>query len=229
MSQRWSDLLFAHWPVPVNAVRPLVPAALPIDLYQGAAWVSIAPFRVTDLRPRGLPAFPSVSAFPELNVRTYVTLEGKPGVWFFSLDAGSWLAVLGARTFYQLPYFKASMSVRSSGDGSIAYSSRRAHPGAPEAELNARYGSSGERYRSTAGSLEHWLTERYCLYAADSRRRLYRTDIHHVQWPLEPAFAELRHETMTRAAGVEVSGAPALMSFTRQIDVAVWWPERVGA
>ena len=231
MTQRWSELLFAHWPVPATVMRPLVPEALPLDLFDGEAWLTIAPFRISHLRPRGSPALPGLASFPELNVRTYVTIDDKPGVWFFSLDAASWLAVLGARAFYHLPYFHASMSCRSSGDGgaSVAYRSRREHPRAHVAELDARYGSKGGVYQSAKGTLEHWLTERYCLYAMDSRRRLHRTDIHHRPWPLERAFVELNVESMTRAAGFQVSGAPACTSFTRGIDVVVWWPELVRA
>ena len=227
MAQRWSDLLFAHWPVAPSVMRGLVPESMPIDLHDGHAWLTIAPFRISDLRSRASPTLPWLSSFLEVNVRTYVKLDGKPGVWFFSLDAASWLAVLGARAFYHLPYFHASMRSRSSGNGSLEYRSRRDHPGAPAAELEARYGSTGRAYQSTNGTLEHWLTERYCLYAMDSRGRLYRADIHHRPWPLEPAFAELTRETMTKAAGIPVTGAPACMSFTRSIDVVVWWPERV--
>src|SRR5262245_29390503 len=228
MTQRWSDLLFAHWPVAPSVMRGLVPESMPIDLYDGQAWLTIAPFRISALRSRGSPALPWLSSFLELNVRTYVTRDGKPGVWVFSLDAASSLAVLGPRTFYHLPYFHASMRSRSSGNGSVEYRSRREHRGATAAaELVARYGSTGRAYQSTKGTLEHWLTERYCLYAMDSRGRAYRANIHHRPWPLEPAFAELTLETVTKAAGVPVSGEPTCGSFTRSIDVAVWWPERL--
>src|SRR5919204_5477516 len=111
MAQRWSHLLFAHWPVDIDALRAIVPPSLPLDTFDGAAWLSIVPFYLSHLRPRWLPALPWVSAFPELNVRTYVTLGGKPGIYFFSLDAGSPLAVAGARAIYRLPYFRASMTV----------------------------------------------------------------------------------------------------------------------
>ncbi len=104
MKQAWHDLLFAHWPFEASAVRPLLPASLPLDTFEGRAWIGVVPFRVGGLRVRALPALPFVSAFPELNVRTYVTLDGQPGVFFFSLDAGSRLAVEAARLAYHLPY-----------------------------------------------------------------------------------------------------------------------------
>lgn len=227
MSQRWNDLLFAHWPVPLDSLRRLVPETLPIDLYEGTAWLSIAPFHISHLRPRGVPPLPGLSTFPELNVRTYVTLDDKPGVYFFSLDAGSWLAVIGARLTYHLPYFHAVMSVRASLDRTIEYHSRRDHSGAAPAEFVARYAPAGQIYRSERGTLEHWLTERYCLYATDGPQRVYRAEIHHQQWPLQPATLELTHCTMPTGAGLEITGEPTQLSYTRAIDVLVWWPERV--
>src|SRR5262244_2274435 len=136
--QQWSDLLFAHWPVPRETLRLLVPPSLALDTYDGQTWLAVTPFRVTGTRPRFLPSFPPVSDFPELNVRTYVVAEDKPGVYFFSLDAGNWPAVLGARAVFNLPYFKADMSAERV-DASIRYASRRNHPGAPAGRFEARY------------------------------------------------------------------------------------------
>ena len=224
MAQRWNDLLFAHWPVPIERLRLLVPASLPIDVYDGTAWVSIAPFTISHLRARGLPPLPGLSDFPELNVRTYVALDDRPGVFFFSLDAGSWLAVMGARATYHLPYFHAEMRVRASLDRTIDYDSRRIHSGAPAAEFRARYAPTGPIHRSEPGTLEHWLTERYCLYAVDAGGRVYRAEIHHEPWPLQSAVLNVEQNTMHRAAGLELDDVPALLSFTRRIDVVVWWP-----
>jgi len=114
-AQTWERLAFLHWPVDGDAVRRLVPAGLELDLYDGAAWLGITPFEVTGFRLRGGPPLPGVSSFPELNVRTYVTRDDKPGVWFFSLDADSRLAVEAARRLYKLPYFRAAMSVTADG------------------------------------------------------------------------------------------------------------------
>src|ERR687894_2157225 len=139
MAQRWSDLLFVHRRAEVDALRALVPRELTLDLHDGHAWISVTPFYLSHLRARGIPPLPWVSEFPELNVRTYVTLGGKPGAYFFSLDAGNPLAVYGARALYRLPYFRASMSVRESRDGTLHYRSRRTHRTAAPAEFLARY------------------------------------------------------------------------------------------
>jgi uncharacterized protein YqjF (DUF2071 family) len=227
MGQRWSDLIFIHRPAKLDEVRALVPPALTLDLHDGTAWVSVTPFYLSHLHPRGIPPLPFVSEFPELNVRTYVTYGGKPGVYFFSLDAGNALAVYGARTFYHLPYFRAAMHVREARDGTIHYHSRRTHRGAPRAELSARYRPAGAVTHSRAGTLDHWLTERYCLYALDTRRRVYRAEIHHVPWPLQPAEVEIQGDTMAAAAGLSLSAEPMRLSFSRRLDVLVWAPKRV--
>jgi uncharacterized protein YqjF (DUF2071 family) len=227
MEQRWNNLLFAHWPVAPDVIRALVPRTLPLDLYDGTAWVSVTPFYLNNLRPRGLPALPWVSEFPEINVRTYVTLGGKAGIYFFSLDAGSALAVLGARMTYHLPYFRAEMSVRTTEDGMIAYHARRTHRGAPPAVFSARYRPAGAMFRSAPDSLDHWLTERYCLYAVDSVGQIYRAEIHHVPWPLQPAEAQIDQNTMALAAGIALPTQPPRLTFSSRLDVLVWAPSRM--
>jgi uncharacterized protein YqjF (DUF2071 family) len=228
MGQRWSNLLFIHRQAKVDAVRSLVPPALTLDLHDGTAWVSVTPFYLSHLRPRGVPPLPLVSEFPELNVRTYVTYGGKPGVYFFSLDAGSALAVYGARLLYHLPYFRASMSVWEARDGTIHYRSRRAQQrSAQAAEFSASYRPSGAVTHSKPGTLDHWLTERYCLYAVDTARRLYRAEIHHHPWPLQPAEVEIDRDTMAAAAGLTLPAEPGRLSFSRRLDVVAWAPERV--
>lgn len=229
----WEDLLFAHWPVPAAALRPLVPKALEIDSFDGSAWLGIVPFRMTGVRLRGLPRVPGTSAFLELNVRTYVTAEGKPGVWFFSLDAASRMAVRGARAWFHLPYFDARMESGRTG-AEIAHSSRRTHRGAPPAEFAARYRPTSDAYRSARGSLEHFLTERYCLYAGNSRvaktdpkECLWRGEIHHQPWPLQSAEAEILRNTMADPLGLRLSDIPPLLHFARRLDVVAWWPESV--
>ena len=226
MAQRWSDLLFAHWPVSTDVLRVLVPPALTLDLYEETAWVSIASFYLSHLRARALPPLPLASEFPELNLRTYVTLGGRPGVFFFSLDAGSALAVAAARAFYHLPYRRAVMSVRAASDGSLEYRSRRVEKG-PAADFVARYSPDGPVSRSEPGSLDHWLTERYCLYAVDSLQRVYRAEIHHRLWPLQPAKAAIEQNTVAIAAGIELPSIPPRLSFAHRLDVVVWLPERV--
>ena len=135
MFQTWHDLLFAHWPIPLEALRPLVPHQLPLDTFDGKCWLGIAPFHMSGVRARGVPPLPGLSRFPEVNVRTYCTLDGKPGVFFFSLDAANRPAVWAARSFYHLPYFFARMEAQVAGDD-VSYFSRRLNG---EAELQARY------------------------------------------------------------------------------------------
>src|SRR5271168_4463454 len=163
MAQSWHDLLFAHWPVPAAILRPHIPARLAIDTFEGQGWLGVVPFRMSGVRLRGTPALPWLSAFPELNVRTYVVADGKPGVWFFSLDARNPAAVAIARAWFHLPYFRARMQC-AARDGSIHYSSERTHHGASPAALRVNYRPAGEIFEAKPGSLEHFLTERYCLY-----------------------------------------------------------------
>src|SRR5882672_11147043 len=168
MAQSWHDLLFAHWPVDAAVLRPLLPPQLQIDTFEGHAWLAVVPFHMTGVRLRGAPAVPWLSAFPELSVRTYVTCGGKPGVWFFCLDAGNSLAVAIARAWFHLPYFRARMSC-AEREGWIHYQSVRTHRGAPAGLLKGRYRSVGEAFSPHRGTLEYFLTERYCLYATDGR------------------------------------------------------------
>lgn len=228
MAQRWSNLLFAHWPVESDELHALVPASLPLDLYDGTAWLTIAPFDISQLRARGIPPIPFTSAFPELNVRTYVTLDGKPGVYFFSLDAGNAAAVLGARTVYHLPYMNARMRIDEQADGWIGYRSHRTDVRGPEADFVARYRPIGEPSHARPGSLDYWLSARYCLYAVDASDVVYRADIHHKPWPLQEAAADFEVNTMAAAAGVVLPPRPPRLSFTKQLDVVVWLPERCG-
>lgn len=225
MRQSWHDLLFAHWPISVETLRGLVPPPLEIDAFDGVGWVGVVPFRMSRVRPRGVPAVPWLSAFPELNVRTYVRApdrnDPKPGVYFFSLDAANPAAVSGARWGFKLPYFRADMHCPETG-GAIQYTSTRTHRGAPPAHFAARYGPTGGIYTSRDGSLEAWLTERYCLYTVDKHRRLYRAEIHHVRWPLQPAGAAIQANTMAAAAGITLPATAPLLHFVRRLDIINW-------
>lgn len=221
VAQTWRDLLFAHWTVETEALRLLVPAGLELDTFEGQAWIGVVPFRMTGIRPRGLPPLPWLSAFPELNVRTYVTVGGKPGVCFFSLDAANPIAVAAARRWFHLPYMNAAMTCRADGDA-IEYSSRRTHRGAPAAEFRARYGPTGPVALAERGSLTHWLTERYCLYTTDTQKRVLRAEVHHEPWPLQPAAAEIAANTMASAAGIPLPNEPPLLHFARRLDVHIW-------
>jgi uncharacterized protein YqjF (DUF2071 family) len=223
--QSWVDLLFAHWPVSVEQVRHLVPPRLAIQEFGGSTWVGLVPFRMEGVMIRGLPDAPSISAFPELNVRLYVELDGTPGVWFLSLDADNALAVWGGRTLFHLPYHRARMRVRSMGD-EIQYESCR--DGSRGATCyRGSYRPVGERFKAEPDTLEHWLTERYCLYAQSPRGTLRRTEIHHAPWPLEPAEATIIENGMLTPHGIAVTGSP-LCHFARRLDVVVWPPRPCG-
>jgi uncharacterized protein YqjF (DUF2071 family) len=223
MTQSWHDLLFAHWRVDERLLRPLIPAAFDVDRFDGSAWLGVVPFTMTNVSARGVPAVPWLSAFPELNVRTYVSpRDGKRGVYFFSLDAASLLAVLGARAMFRLPYFQASMRVTHRG-GAVRYESRRRRGGAA---FDASYEPAGAVFTAARGSLEFFLTERYCLYHVDRLGRPSRLEIHHAPWPLQPARAEIAENSMTEGLGIRLEGAP-LLHFAKRLDVVAWWPRRL--
>jgi uncharacterized protein YqjF (DUF2071 family) len=225
MAQTWDELLFAHWRVPAEAVRDLVPDRLSVDEFDGSAWVGITPFVISGFRLRGTFPVPRLSTFPELNVRTYVTNEDKPGIWFFSLDTSSQIAVEGARRLYKLPYFQAQMAVDRAAW--IDYSSSRSGRTHRPFVFTARYRSHGGVAQARPGSLDYFLTERYCLYAED-RGELYRADIHHPPWPVQRAEAQIDLNTMP-PDGLTLPDEEPLLHFSSRQDVLIWPLERVGA
>lgn len=225
MTQTWHDLLFAHWPVDPRAVRDKIPAAFALDLFDARAWVGVVPFYMTNVAPRGVPSLPVVSEFPELNVRTYVTVEGRPGVFFFSLDAGSAVAAHAARLLLNLPYYAAAMSTSRQAAG-IDYRCHRHGPGRV-AQFRGVYQPIGDAITiPVPGTLEHFLTERYCLYAVNRHGAPYRLDIHHAPWRLQRASAQIGVNTMADAAGIALPDSPPLLHFSRRQDMVAWLPER---
>ncbi len=225
--QSWLDLLFAHWPVAASALRSLVPSGVVIDEFDGTSWVGVVPFRMEGVMRRGLPNLPWISAFPELNLRLYVRVGGKPGVWFISLDAANPLAVWAARRFFHLPYFRAAMSVATDGPV-IHYSSvRRLSP--TRVAFAGRYTPAGDVFEAKRGTIEHFLTERYCLYTRRHDGAILRAEVHHFPWPLQEARAEIEETTIGVAQGIELAGPPALLHFSRRLDVIVWSVEEVSA
>ncbi len=225
MAMRWHDLLFLHWPIRPEIIRPLMPADLELDTYGGYAWIGVVPFRMTGVRPRYVPPFAGL-AFLELNVRTYAKTPGRTGVWFFSLDAGNPLAVRAARIWYGLPYYDARMAARVQGEA-IHYQSIRADQKSPGIEFEASYAPSGAVYHSASGALDHWLTERYCLYAQDRRGSLRYLDIHHSRWPLQSVEVALRKNTMAVPIGINVFDRPPVTHFARYLEVIGWPSERL--
>lgn len=220
MGQSWIDLLFAHWRVDLEQLSSVLPPGLTPETIDGSAWIGVTPFEVRALRLRlTLPA-PLISAFPELNVRTYVTVGGKPGIYFLSLDAGSRLAVATARRAYRFPYFRARMSVRR-GAREVEYRSERDPSSGPPARFHATYKPRGEPFNAAPDSRDWKLIERYCAYTLDEKSRTLRVEIHHRPWDLYRAEAEIVENTMTAPFGIDLEGEPLLHMAPSQ-DVAIW-------
>ena len=217
LSMRWHDLLFLHWPIRPDLIRPLIPHVLELETFDDWCWIGVVPFRMSGVRPRCLPIS---LAFPELNVRTYVRARGRSGVWFFSLDAANWLAVRGAR-WLGLPYYDAVMAVERKGE-TVHYESVRVHDKSAPAEFIGSYQPTGPVYQALPGTLDHWLTERYCLYGALKPERIVYGEIHHAPWPLQPAEVELRANTMIQPLGIERPGTEPICHFARYQQVVAW-------
>ncbi len=220
MHQTWGKLLFMHWPIETSLLRPLIPKQLEIDTLDGSAWIGVIPFTMWGIRAAFLPPIPRTSAFHELNVRTYVHLNGVPGVWFFSLDAASRLAVWGARKFYHLPYFNAAMSLNQSGN-QIDYVSQRRDKYGPPAELQTTWSIGDPLPTSLPGSLEFFLTERYCLYS-ENKGEIYRARIHHPPWPLHGAAVSTFNSTMIESLGVPTPPGNPHLRYAEELTVEIW-------
>jgi uncharacterized protein len=218
--QRWHDLLFMHWRVPTTALRPLIPPALSIDRFDGDAWVGLVPFRMTGVTLRGMPAVPWLSAFTEMNLRTYVTDGAKPGVWFLRMDASRALAVWAARATLGLPYVWSRMNTEQQ-DARVVYRSMRG-----DAHFLASYRPHGPTFEATAETLDAWLTERYCLYSVHAGQ-LWRVEIHHKPWRLQRATCDVHANTIPESVGLAPATAPPLLHFSALQEVVGWGAETV--
>ncbi|GAC1377958.1 MAG: DUF2071 domain-containing protein [Ktedonobacteraceae bacterium] len=221
MTQIWHELLFAHWPIAPNKLRPLVPPVFKLDTFEREAWVGVVPFHMSNVRPRGLPAVQKLSQFPELNVRTYVTVNGIPGVYFFSLDADNPIAVSIARTVFHLPYFNAAMSSKRVDD-TIYYNSHRIHRGAAPADYIVTYRPIAPIEHAAPHTLPFWLTERYYLYTLNNHQRVFRGDIHHALWPLQAAELETTTDTMALSHKIELPNTAPLLHYSHRQEVLIW-------
>jgi uncharacterized protein YqjF (DUF2071 family) len=229
----WTDLLFVHWRLPADLVGALLPAELTLDTWEGDAWVGLVPFYMSGVRPWWSPAIPGVSCFCETNVRTYVHFRGRdPGVWFFSLEASNSPAVRVARWRWHLPYFRAQMNLAWTGD-SIRYSSRRMWPGAggPSCEIRARVGPLlGHEQpvrelpagRALPGTLEHFLIERYILYACPAPGRILAGRVHHAPYPIREARLEEIDESLLAAGGLAPPAPPCHTVFSAGVNVEIF-------
>ena len=220
MHQSWGKLLFMHWRVDTAQLRPLIPKELELDTFDGSAWIAVVPFTMWDTRalPPYLPAVPWLSAMHELNVRTYVHLAGVPGVWFFSLDCNSRTAVLGARTFFHLPYYHADIDLQQN-TANIDYSLRRR--GKSAAEFRAEWTIGEVLPVSQPDSLEFFLTERYYLYSQHAGK-LYSGQIHHHPWPLQKATLSSYRSTMIESCGLTTPTDAPLLHYAEELTVDIW-------
>jgi uncharacterized protein YqjF (DUF2071 family) len=224
MHQSWGKLLFMHWQVPAEVLRPFIPERLTIDTFESQTWIGVTPFTVWDARPVFTPPLPWLSEFHEINVRTYVHLDGVPGVWFFSLDAYSKLAVTAARTLFHLPYYNASINLEQQGDTIIYTSSREEEM--PPADFKAVWTIGPALPKATPGSLEFFLLERYCLYTANAGK-LYRCRIFHQPWPLWEAQFSTYRSSMIEGDGLPAPAGEPLLHCGGPVSVDVWPLEEV--
>ena len=224
--QNWGKLHFMHWRINADFLRPLIPAALEIDTFAGSAWIAITPFTIWDARPFPpvIPALPGLSSMHELNVRTYVHLEGVPGVWFFSLDTDNSIAAMGARAFFHLPYYTAQIDLEQDGDV-IDYQLSREED--PPAEFSASFRIGKKLPASQPGSREFFLTERYILYA-ENDGELYRARIHHQSWPLQSSVVDNFESSMFEAIGLSTPKGEPLVHYAEEVNVDIWPLEPVG-
>jgi uncharacterized protein YqjF (DUF2071 family) len=238
MEQHWHNLLLAHWPVPVEVLRPLVPPNLPIDTFEGQAWLGVIAFQLKGIRLRGFPPIPFTSAFPEINLRTYVTVEDKPGVYFITMDADNGLGTVMARRWFRLPYTQAQIHLKIEGER-IDFSSRRtergmntgspqgrALPKKPQAEFAGSYRPVSEVDIPQPGSIDHWLAERYCYYRANERN-VYRCQVHHMPWPLQKAEADIEKNTLASSLGVDLPSTQPLLRYAHHMKALIWPVRRV--
>jgi uncharacterized protein YqjF (DUF2071 family) len=232
LHQNWLHLLFLHWEVPPGELQALLPPRLTLDTYEGKAYVGLVPFTLNGVRPVLTPPLPWISAFHEINVRTYVHLKGRdPGVWFFSLDASSSIAVAAARAAYKLPYYDAEITFGASSGAlpEISVQSRRTDErGTTPANSRLRYRPiEGPVAPAVPGTLDHFLCERYILYAEDEARQLYRARVHHQPYPLQKAEVLEFEDTLVWAAGIKRPESPATRHYASEVNVKVYPLEKV--
>lgn len=226
MKQTWGSLLFMHWPIDADALRPLLPEGVKIDLHGAAAWIGVVPFTMWGVRLTGCPAIPGLSAFHELNVRTYVRAGEERGVWFFSLDAAKRLPVRVARAVYSLPYFFARMRL-DRRDDTILYESRREDPEGPMAHCICEWRIGDPLPPAEPGSIDSFLTDRDRLFTTDRHGELVRARIHHPPWPLRSAEMRRLESTMVSCLGPPEPAGEPLLHYSERLDVDIWRPEHV--
>lgn len=220
MNQTWNDVLLANYPIKLDVLRKLVPDVLPLDQFDGMGWIGVVPFHMTGIRLRGMPPVPGTDRFPELNIRTYVTINGKPGVYFFSLDAPKRLAVWLAQTFYSMPYFFADTKMKNNRSVFEFENTRRTE--GEEAKFVCNYQPVSEPFHTIKGSFDYWMTERYCFYTVNKKGVPLRCDILHLPWLLQQVEAEISHNTMLSSQGILIEGVQPILHFSKKVEVRTW-------
>jgi uncharacterized protein len=219
MKQNWNDLLFAHYPIKLDLLRKLVPDMLPLDSYNGMGWIGIVSFQMTGVRLRGLPPIPGTNTFPQVNVRTYINLDGKPGVYFLSLDATNRLVASVARKFLNLPYYYADIKIKHNVSGFVINSKKRSDN---QAGLVCSYRAISETYYAPKGTFDEWMAERYCFYTLNKKGLPLRCDILHQPWLLQHAEAEMSHNTLLTKQGIQVEKEWPVFHFSKGLEVRAW-------
>jgi uncharacterized protein YqjF (DUF2071 family) len=226
MTQTWEKLLFAHWPISPELLRPHIPPELDIDTFDHQSWIAVVPFRISGFTARGIPVIPYLSCCNELNVRTYVSFQGRPGVFFFSLDTDSLLSVLGARAWFRLPYYYCKMNSELLDDRSIRYRSARYQPGQRRASFYGSYRPTSLDQRPAGQGLESWLVERYTLFTRIGRA-IYSGDIHHLPWRLQSAELKIEENSMTEPLSILLPAQAPHLLYSESIKVLLWPPKQI--
>jgi uncharacterized protein len=225
MTQTWHNLLFLHVPIEPESLRPFLPPSVELDTFEGQAWLGVVAFRLSKIRLRGFPEVGLVSHFNEINLRTYVTQRGIPGVLFLNMDADNLLAITLARPMFGLPYTPANIAFARTPRGHW-FSSKRTSGRGTGAQFEAEYHPQGPVYSSRCGTLEHWLTERYCYYTA-IRGHTYGCDIFHPPWPLQRASANIARNTLAASLGLHAGPGEPSLHYAHKLTALIWKPQRI--
>ncbi|MCQ6278424.1 YqjF family protein [Bacillus sp. EB600] len=226
LRQTWNDLLFVHYPIPVELLRPHIPGSLQIDTFDGTAWLGVVVFVMEGIYFRGLAAVSLTPKFTEINVRTYVHCNGKPGVYFMSLDVGNLASLLIAKKWYRLPYQPAQISIQKEGESFYCQSLRKGKMKIPIA-FEGKYVPLSEVYLPEKGTVDHWLTERYCFFSTNKRGSVFCGEIHHRPWPLQKVKAEIVRNTLFTPFQVDVEEEKTITHFSMGVEAFFWNIKRI--
>ncbi|RKQ34758.1 YqjF family protein [Oceanobacillus halophilus] len=220
MKQKWKNISFLHWPLSESQLRPFIPKQLTIDTYHGQAWVGMVIFEMESIHLRGIPKYSITPNFSEVNVRTYVTYNGVPGIYFLSIDVDNWASVTLAKRWYHLPYHSANISIEKSHE-SYHYESIR--HGQSQIKGEGMIHPLPESYIADKDSLDYWLMERYRLYSINKKQSLYKADIHHKPWSLQKAETTIHRNTILSELTIGLDAFfPAVSHFSSGLDTLFW-------